>query len=111
MEILFILSLNSVVRFGWLVRQSAEVENDMNSVERVVHYAKEIEQEAPHELPDRKPPAPWPSKGDVELKNVVLSYRPELPAVLKNVSMVVKGGEKIGIVGRSAIIILSIRCY
>ncbi|KAJ8692856.1 hypothetical protein PTI98_010127 [Pleurotus ostreatus] len=95
----YILSVQQA--FGWLVRQSAEVENDMNSVERVVHYAKEIEQEAPHELPDRKPPAPWPSKGDVELKNVVLSYRPELPAVLKNVSMVVRGGEKIGIVGRT----------
>jgi ABC-type multidrug transport system fused ATPase/permease subunit len=69
--------------FGWLVRQSAEVENDMNSVERVVHYANEIEQEAPYEIPETKPSAPWPSAGQVELRDLVLKYRPELPPVLR----------------------------
>ncbi|KAI0072747.1 P-loop containing nucleoside triphosphate hydrolase protein [Panus rudis PR-1116 ss-1] len=87
--------------FGWAVRQTAEVENNMNSVERVIHYARELEQEAPHELPDSKPPAPWPSKGHVELKDVVLKYRPELPAVLRGLTMSVKPSEKIGIVGRT----------
>lgn len=70
-------------RFGFLVRQTAEVENNMNSVERIVHYATEIEQEAPHEVPETKPPAPWPSEGRVELKDVTLKYRPDTPAVLK----------------------------
>lgn len=65
------------------MRQSAEVENNMNSVERVVHYATEVEQEAAFDLPDKKPPGPWPSHGRVELKDIVLKYRPELPAVLK----------------------------
>jgi ABC-type bacteriocin/lantibiotic exporter with double-glycine peptidase domain len=83
-----------------MVRQSAEVENNMNSVERIVHYATNIEQEAPHELPDSKPRAPWPDQGGVELKDVVLSYRPELPAVLKGISISIQAGEKIGIVGR-----------
>ncbi len=55
----------------------------MNSVERVVHYATEIEQEAPHVVPDSKVPESWPSVGRVELRNIVLSYRPGLPAVLK----------------------------
>ena len=55
----------------------------MNSVERVVHYANEIEQEAPFEIPDHKPPVPWPSQGQVEIKDVVLKYRPEPPPVLK----------------------------
>lgn len=83
-----------------MVRQSAEVENNMNSVERIVYYAQDIEQEAPHEISDKKPPPSWPAEGRVELKNVVLSYRPELPAVLKGISMSVGAGEKIGIVGR-----------
>ncbi|KAI0822453.1 P-loop containing nucleoside triphosphate hydrolase protein [Trametes gibbosa] len=87
--------------FGWLVRQSAEVENDFNSVERIVHYVRKLEQEPPHLIADRKPPSPWPAEGRVELKNVVLKYRPELPAVLKGLSMSVKPGEKIGIVGRT----------
>ncbi|KAG5645528.1 hypothetical protein DXG03_005803 [Asterophora parasitica] len=87
--------------FGWLVRQSAEVENNMNSVERIVHYATAVEQEAPHEIPDTKPPSHWPAEGRVELKDVVLNYRPDLPSVLKGITMTVAGGEKIGIVGRT----------
>ncbi|KAL1937459.1 hypothetical protein VTO73DRAFT_13182 [Trametes versicolor] len=87
--------------FGWLVRQSAEVENDFNSVERIVHYVRELEQEPAHLIADRKPPALWPAQGQIELKNVVLKYRPELPAVLKGLSMSVRPGEKVGIVGRT----------
>ena len=86
--------------FGWMVRQLAEVENNMNSVERIVYYARDLEQEPPHEIPERKPAASWPSEGKLEIKNAVLKYRPELPLVLKGLSMTVKGGEKIGIVGR-----------
>jgi ABC-type bacteriocin/lantibiotic exporter with double-glycine peptidase domain len=109
---------SSLQTFGWVVRQSAEgplrslssifsdcsrfyqVENNMNSVERVVHYATEIEQEAPHHLPDQTPASPWPTEGCVEFKDVVFKYRPELPPVLKGLSMSIKAGEKIGIVGR-----------
>ncbi|KAG8702705.1 hypothetical protein FRC09_004597 [Ceratobasidium sp. 395] len=87
--------------FGWMVRQSAEVENDMNGVERILHYAQRVEQEAPYEIPDKEPPASWPENGEVELKDVVMSYRPGLPAVLRGLSLRVKGGEKIGIVGRT----------
>ncbi|KAI0714464.1 P-loop containing nucleoside triphosphate hydrolase protein [Cerioporus squamosus] len=87
--------------FGWMVRQSAEVENDFNSVERIYHYANVLEQEAPHILPDRKPKSPWPAEGQIELKDVVLKYRPELPPVLKGLSMSVRPGEKVGIVGRT----------
>lgn len=46
--------------FSWMVRQSAEVENDMNGVERIVHYATHVEQEPPHEIPSSKPPPEWP---------------------------------------------------
>ncbi|KAH8995032.1 ABC transporter [Lactarius akahatsu] len=95
----YILSVQQ--SFGWMVRQLAEVENDMNSVERIVHYARDLEQEPPHEIPDRSPPAPWPGNGKLEINEAVLKYRPELPLVLKGLSMSVEGGEKIGIVGRT----------
>lgn len=87
--------------FGWLVRQTAEVENDMNSVERIVHYAKSLEQEPPHRIPETAPAGKWPSEGVVEMKNVVMRYRPELPEVLRGLTMSVRPGEKIGIVGRT----------
>jgi ABC-type bacteriocin/lantibiotic exporter with double-glycine peptidase domain len=83
-----------------MVRQLAELENDMNSVERIVYYARDLEQEPPHEIPERKPAAPWPSEGKLEIRDAFLKYRPELPLVLKGLSMTVKGGEKIGIIGR-----------
>lgn len=74
----------------------------MNSVERVVHYATEVELEAPHNLPgDKIIPTPWPSQGQVEFTDVVFKYRPELPPVLKGLNMSIKPGEKIGIVGRT----------
>ncbi|KAF8598170.1 ABC transporter [Ceratobasidium sp. AG-I] len=87
--------------FGWMVRQSAEVENDMNGVERILHYAQHVEQEAPYEIAEKEPPKSWPEQGEVELKDVVMSYRPGLPAVLQGLSLRIKGGEKIGIVGRT----------
>ena len=87
-------------RFALMVQQGTEVENNMNSVERILHYATDIEQEAPHEIPNQKPPFSWPAQGRIVLKNIVLKYRPELPSVLKGLSMDVKAGEKVGIVGR-----------
>ena len=86
--------------FGLMVRQFAEVENNMNSVERVVHYATQVEQEAAHEVESSPAPSDWPSQGKIVMKDVVMKYRPELPPVLKGLSMSISPGEKIGIVGR-----------
>ncbi|KAF8558202.1 ABC transporter [Imleria badia] len=87
--------------FGWMVRQVAEVENDMNAVERIIHYANEVEQEAPHQVKDSAAPPSWPSKGRIVMKDVFMKYRPELSFVLKGLSMDIASGEKIGIVGRT----------
>jgi ABC-type multidrug transport system fused ATPase/permease subunit len=86
-----------VAMMGWMVRQFAEVENNMNATERVHHYAVAVETEAPLDLPDRKPRGTWPEKGEVVMKDVLLRYREGLPAVLKNLSLNIQGGERIGI--------------
>ncbi|KAF9255406.1 ABC transporter [Marasmius fiardii PR-910] len=93
--------LNIQQAFSWLVRQYAIVEANMNSVERVVYYADNIEQEAAHGLPCDKELGAWPKEGRVEFKDVVMSYRPGLPPVLKGVSLSITPGEKVGIVGRT----------
>jgi ATP-binding cassette subfamily C (CFTR/MRP) protein 1 len=61
-----------------------------------------IPQEAPYEIEERKPPAQWPEHGAVEFDDVKMSYRAGLPNVLRGISVKIRGGEKIGIVGRSA---------
>ncbi|GAA6012116.1 hypothetical protein JCM10207_005134 [Rhodosporidiobolus poonsookiae] len=95
----YILAISGA--FSWMVRQGAEVENDLNSVERVLHYANNLEAEAAAEIEDKKPPPEWPSQGRIEFKDVVMSYRPELPPVLKGLSLSIGAGEKIGVVGRT----------
>ncbi|KAJ7440231.1 ABC protein [Mycena latifolia] len=90
--------------FAVTTRLSAEVENYMNSVERVVHYARGdvVPQEAAHEsTPEHKPAAQWPAHGAVEFKEVTMAYRPGLPNVLHGISLNIKAGEKIGVVGRT----------
>lgn len=45
--------------------------------------------------------ATWPAKGNITYKDVTLRYRPECDLVLKGTSFEIKGGEKIGVVGRT----------
>ena len=45
-----------------------------SAVERVYHYAHNLEQEAPHEIDDKKPPD-WPSRGDLVLDNISMCER------------------------------------
>ncbi|XP_025993846.1 probable multidrug resistance-associated protein lethal(2)03659 [Solenopsis invicta] len=87
--------------FQWGMRQSAELENQMTSVERILEYNK-VESEPPLEsAPGKKPNAEWPPEGKIEFKNVFLRYAPLEPPVLKNLSFVILPREKIGIVGRT----------
>uniref|UniRef100_A0A8C3APA3 Multidrug resistance-associated protein 4 n=1 Tax=Cyclopterus lumpus TaxID=8103 RepID=A0A8C3APA3_CYCLU len=88
-----------VGNFQWTVRQSAEVENMMTSVERVVEYT-ELESEAPWET-QKQPPPNWPNKGLVTFDQVSFSYSSDGPLVLKGISATFQPNEKVGIVGRT----------
>lgn len=46
------------------------------------------------------PPA-WPEQGWVEFRGAILVYREGLPNALDGVNLVVRPGEKVGIVGRT----------
>lgn len=43
----------------------------------------------------------WPQNGDLEIKNLSIRYRKDLDYVVKNLSLSIKSGTKIGIVGRT----------
>uniref|UniRef100_A0A8C3ILS1 Multidrug resistance-associated protein 4 n=1 Tax=Chrysemys picta bellii TaxID=8478 RepID=A0A8C3ILS1_CHRPI len=85
--------------FQWGVRQSAEVENLMISVERVMEYT-ELEKEAPWES-NKRPPAEWPSQGVIAFENVNFTYSLDGPLALRHLSVLIKSKEKVGIVGRT----------
>jgi len=83
-------------------RESADRESQMVSVERVHQYCVDLPQEAPLKLPsDKDVHAAWPQKGGVQINDIKMKYREELPYVLNGVKLDIKGGERIGVVGRT----------
>ncbi|KAG1776029.1 P-loop containing nucleoside triphosphate hydrolase protein [Suillus placidus] len=94
-------ALNTTGSLNWFVRSASEVEQNVVSVERIVHYAKDLEPEAPYEIPENKPASEWPTAGEVEFREYSARYRPGLDLVLKDISMTIIPKEKIGICGRT----------
>ncbi|XP_044251196.1 multidrug resistance-associated protein 1 isoform X11 [Drosophila takahashii] len=86
---------------NWLVRMSSDIETNIVSVERIKEYG-ETKQEAAWELEqDKSKPKNWPQEGRVEFQNFQVRYREGLDLVLRGVSFDIRGGEKVGIVGRT----------
>jgi len=86
--------------FQWCVRQSAEVENLMTSVERLKEYS-DIEPEVEPSKYKLVVSEDWVSDGRIEFNNLHFSHYPEGPEVLRGVSFVIEPREKVGIVGRT----------
>ncbi|XP_058461266.1 probable multidrug resistance-associated protein lethal(2)03659 [Malaya genurostris] len=93
---------NLIFMCQWGMRQTAELENQMTSVERVVEYA-EVPSEPPLETVDplRKPAENWPAKGAINFEYFSLRYSPDSDPVLKDLNLAIEPKEKIGIVGRT----------
>eukprot|EP01083_Nonionella_stella_P293563 998397_1 len=89
---------------SFTVRNVAEVERYMTSTERVIEYGDlktekdEMEIDSAHMM---HPPKTWPRWGNIVIKNLSVSYRACLAPVLNNISVSIKHGERVGIVGRT----------
>ncbi|GAB9475752.1 Atp-binding protein [Globisporangium polare] len=111
---------------NWIVRNNIDMENMMNSVERTEEYCQvdteplvlEDELSHPHHHQQQQGPVShngpspprsyllqarphWPEQGKIEFSDVVIKYHPQAPAVLHKVSFAIRGGEKVGICGRT----------
>ncbi|KAI9355096.1 P-loop containing nucleoside triphosphate hydrolase protein, partial [Zopfochytrium polystomum] len=73
----------------------------MVSIERLDHYIRKLPREPQPHRRDDPPAGKWPSKGRIQFDNVEARYESRDVAVLKNLTVEVIPGEKLGIVGRT----------
>jgi len=88
----------------WACRHWTGLELDLNSVERLVEYL-DLPQEPSSIIESSRPPAYWPSSSNGDnllvVEDLSVSYAPELPAVLHNVSFNLRAKERVGLLGRT----------
>ncbi|XP_077589032.1 ATP-binding cassette sub-family C member 5 [Stigmatopora nigra] len=87
--------------FQFTVRLLTETEARFTSVERINHYIKSLESEAPCKIQSNAPALSWPEEGKITFHNADMRYRDGLPLVLKDLSFTIHPEETIGIVGRT----------
>ncbi|OQE38966.1 hypothetical protein PENCOP_c007G03996 [Penicillium coprophilum] len=91
----FALQYNSAITMA--LRQYANIELNMNAVERVIEYSNiEIENQGGEDAP-----AAWPTEGHLEVHDLVVGYAPDLPPVLKGLSFSAEKNQRVGVVGRT----------
>ncbi|GLT69778.1 hypothetical protein SLA2020_419040 [Shorea laevis] len=59
--------------------------------------------EAAQVIEGHRPMQNWPVIGEVKICDLKVRYRPNAPLVLQGISCIFEGGQKIGLVGRTAV--------
>jgi ABC-type multidrug transport system fused ATPase/permease subunit len=109
--IVYTLSLSGLLQ--WTVRQTAEVESQMTSIERINSYAelppepgyssslaKYLRERTHQTTPQSKAPASA-TRGAVDIKNITVRYRDDFDPVITGMSLSIPAGSKVGICGRT----------
>lgn len=81
------------------IKRSVETFTHMSSIERIFQYI-DLPKESFLTKGD-SPPSTWPSRGRVVLNNVSMRYNQNEPPVLKNLTVTIEAGWKVGVVGRT----------
>uniref|UniRef100_A0A671YCQ1 Multidrug resistance-associated protein 1 n=1 Tax=Sparus aurata TaxID=8175 RepID=A0A671YCQ1_SPAAU len=93
-------ALQLTASLTWLVRMSSDVETNIVAVERVKEY-RDTEKEAEWKHKPSSLPAGWPTEGCIDIRGFSLRYRHDLDPAIRNITIRINGGEKVGIVGRT----------
>eukprot|EP00591_Stephanopyxis_turris_P000045 CAMPEP_0195515496 /NCGR_PEP_ID=MMETSP0794_2-20130614/6542_1 /TAXON_ID=515487 /ORGANISM="Stephanopyxis turris, Strain CCMP 815" /LENGTH=659 /DNA_ID=CAMNT_0040643923 /DNA_START=117 /DNA_END=2096 /DNA_ORIENTATION=+ len=95
LSLMTLMELSTV--FTFLMKQSAEFETQMVSVERVATFCN-----LPSETYEGEEYRPgWPEHGHMKFTDLTVRYRPSLPPSLIDVSFEIEGGQRVGVVGRT----------
>ncbi|CAN7994942.1 unnamed protein product, partial [Ixodes hexagonus] len=93
-------ALSITATMNWMVRMSCEFETNIVAVERIMEYTKSPT-EAAWELPESKPALKWPTGGQVQFADYSTRYREGMDLVIKDITVSINAGEKVGVVGRT----------
>uniref|UniRef100_A0A1D1XDX3 ABC transporter C family member 3 n=1 Tax=Anthurium amnicola TaxID=1678845 RepID=A0A1D1XDX3_9ARAE len=92
--------LNLNMLQAWVVWNLCNLENKIISVERILQYTC-IPSEPPLTIETSRPECNWPSRGEVDIRDLQVRYGPHMPFVLRGLTCTFPGGMKTGIVGRT----------
>ncbi|XP_059810011.1 ATP-binding cassette sub-family C member 9-like [Hypanus sabinus] len=105
LAILYALKMSSYL--NWCVREFADMEMQMNAVERVNHYTT-LPSEQEHEesqintaFPLDSNLANWPHSGEIEFNEVSVRYDKKLDPILHKMTLKINPGTRVGICGRT----------
>jgi ABC-type multidrug transport system fused ATPase/permease subunit len=101
--LLILYSLNAAYVVAWFISTMAETQSELFAFDRVMALALKLKAET-EQLSSKLavvPPPTWPQAGRLHFRDVWIKYRPELPPVIKGVSLSIESGKKIALVGRT----------
>jgi ABC-type multidrug transport system fused ATPase/permease subunit len=84
-----------------VMEQSTKVEKSLISMERCDAYTHLPTENTKTRVNEDKELSSWPHKGEVTFNNFRMRYRPNCEIALKDITLHIQPGEKVGIVGRT----------
>jgi ATP-binding cassette subfamily C (CFTR/MRP) protein 1 len=79
-----------------------DLETSLQAVARVKDYVEMTEPEDPSTVTLTSPPENWPAQGSIEFRGITASYTMKSDPVIKELSVLIRPGRKVGICGRTA---------
>lgn len=91
----------STTNFPWIIRQSAEVSNQMVSVERMLEYgsldSEDYGCKESSKSDQQRVSNSLQSDGSISVSNLTVRYRSDLPPALSGISFNIEPGQKVGV--------------
>lgn len=83
-------SISLIAWLEWGIRQSAELESEMISVERIIEYAEVPSEQSLESDENNAPPKDWPRFGSISFKSLSLKYAENGAQILRNLTFDIK---------------------